>query len=336
MFDENQLIEVKWSNKTRKHYESKGYRLTKYGDTLLIKAKDLTHGSGQKVVVNCDYCHEDYYVQYVNYNQTDRKNKVSKDACNKCRTKKQHETTYNERAKKQFDRARKFCSEKDYELLTDESEYTGVSMTISYRCKKHGVQSSTLGNFIEGHGCIHCSYEERGKKCRHSIDYIISIIESYNDNKLLNPEDYIGSNEHNLIIECGLCGTTYETSFSDYVSNMQIRCYACSNKESKGEFAIRCVLNKYNILFSKGKTYDDCRDVRCLPFDFYVPEYNLLIEFDGQQHFGQYNNFGDYETVKKHDEIKNKYCKDNNINLLRIPYWDFNKIEEILLKELNL
>lgn len=80
-------------------------------------------------------------------------------------------------------------------------------------------------------------------------------------------------------------------------------------------------------------------------FDFHLPEYNLLIEYDGQQHYGPVRFFGteeDAEAVfnrtQESDKIKNQYCKDNNINLLRIPYWETKNIDTIInnyLQRLN-
>lgn len=72
-------------------------------------------------------------------------------------------------------------------------------------------------------------------------------------------------------------------------------------------------------------------------FDFYLPEYNLMIEYDGIQHFKE-RSFGNKEKLKdiqKRDEIKNKYCKDNNINILRIPYYNNDKIDEIISNHLQ-
>ena len=70
-------------------------------------------------------------------------------------------------------------------------------------------------------------------------------------------------------------------------------------------------------------------------FDFHLPEKNLLIEFDGKQHFNSIKYFGGEEGFKKtkaNDEIKNCFAKENNINLLRIRYDEINHIEEILNK----
>lgn len=73
-------------------------------------------------------------------------------------------------------------------------------------------------------------------------------------------------------------------------------------------------------------------------FDFYLPQYNLFIEYDGEQHYKpvKYYNQSDEEVEKnfkktqEHDKIKNLYCEENNINLLRIPYWEKENIETII------
>ena len=63
----------------------------------------------------------------------------------------------------------------------------------------------------------------------------------------------------------------------------------------------------------------------------------MCIEFDGDQHFYDKGDFSNsLEYIQNHDEIKNKYCAENNIKLIRIPYWKYPKIETILNQELNL
>ena len=73
-------------------------------------------------------------------------------------------------------------------------------------------------------------------------------------------------------------------------------------------------------------------------FDFYLPQYNLIIEYDGQQHYEPVRFHGDnveenertFKEIQEHDKIKNRYCEENNINLLRIPYWESKNIETII------
>ena len=79
--------------------------------------------------------------------------------------------------------------------------------------------------------------------------------------------------------------------------------------------------------------FDDCKKKRTLPFDFYIPLLNLLIEYDGAQHFESPEIFGGEEGLQErqeNDKIKNDYCSKNGIKLVRIPYTHFDQIETIL------
>lgn len=112
-----------------------------------------------------------------------------------------------------------------------------------------------------------------------------------------------------------------------------------NEKMSGGEKRIEKYLKRKNINFVWQKRFKDCRDKMPLPFDFYVPKYNLIIEFDGEQHYKETKKFGreSFEITQKHDIIKNKYCLDNNINLLRLTFDDLfhNVIEWALDNEIS-
>lgn len=296
-------------------------------------AKDLPLTSKVRIIVKCDYCGCEYETSFAVL-MSGRKI-LTKDACPHCAGKKASEVSKNKRAGKYIGMAREICNRYGYTLLTTENDYTNVKMDAHFICPKHGEQIMMLDNLIHGHRCIDCSYEERGNNLKNDIDYVKECIESVNGNKLLNPEDYKDTTMRNLDILCS-CGNVFTTSFSNYTKYGVNTCYSCSCKESVGEKRIREFLESCSINFEQEKRFDDCRDVKPLPFDFYLPNYNMIIEFDGQHHFEEIHNRTDYETTKRHDSIKNKYCENNNINLLRIPYWEGNHIKEILTKELNL
>lgn len=100
-------------------------------------------------------------------------------------------------------------------------------------------------------------------------------------------------------------------------------------KESKGEKFIADFLTKNNINFKREFIFENCKDKRGLPFDFYLKDYNICIEYDGIQHFE--NKFGTLDYIKRHDKIKNEFCQDNRIKLIRIPYYlDKNEIIKLL------
>lgn len=146
------------------------------------------------------------------------------------------------------------------------------------------------------------------------------------------------TNYNNIIIEvkCS-CGNLFYPKLSNFLNDVQHqrRCEICSKKMSNYELKTEKWLNENQIKYYKQYRFDNCRVKRSLPFDFYLPEINVCIEVDGEQHFREYNNFGKeaYKRCVKYDKIKTKYCKENNIKLLRIPYWHFykDKYEKILL-----
>ena len=115
--------------------------------------------------------------------------------------------------------------------------------------------------------------------------------------------------------------------------DMDAHCVLCP----KGEVAIYEWLKNKSIEFAQQKKFDDCKDKHRLPFDFYIPSMNTIIEYDGIQHYKPISQFGGDSALaytQRHDSIKTKYCEDNEINLIRIPYWDLDRIDEILTQKL--
>jgi hypothetical protein len=101
-------------------------------------------------------------------------------------------------------------------------------------------------------------------------------------------------------------------------------------KKSFGEQKIKELLEENNIIFEQEKRFKDCKDELPLPFDFYVNN-EYIIEFDGIQHFefkedSGWNTEEHLKITQKHDKIKNEYCKNNNIPIIRIPYTHLNDL----------
>lgn len=111
---------------------------------------------------------------------------------------------------------------------------------------------------------------------------------------------------------------------------------SCGNHKniSKGNYQISQILQNANIQFETEKIFPTCKDKTYLPFDFYVNN-SYLIEFDGIQHFQE--GFFNYEYTHNHDLIKNKWCKENNVPLIRIPYTHLKDLhlEDLLLETSN-
>ena len=96
----------------------------------------------------------------------------------------------------------------------------------------------------------------------------------------------------------------------------------------------RKYLKELNIEFESQKKFENCKDKRCLLFDFYIPKLNVCLEYDGIQHFIPFvraNSEKEFEALKKRDVIKNEFCQSNEIRLIRISYYTKRtKIKDIL------
>lgn len=332
MFDENQLVKILWNNTNQAWYTNKGYHFTKRNDEFYVYAHDLTPHSAVMIEVICDYCGEKYISAYSTV-ITGRKYN-GKDACKHCAALKANEISMKKRAAKKIGAAEQICKEKGYNLLTTQEEYTSVKMQIEFVCPRHGKQSMLLDNFLRGHECRQCAYEKVGTSLKFDSATIKEIIDSTDGNCLLNPEDYINTVTSNLKIRC-TCGNIYTTSFTNFRKKGVTRCETCSRKESSGEKQIREYLDLNGINYIQEMRFDECRRHKPLPFDFYLPQYNLIIEYDGVQHFDDIK-FMDHVKTKESDEIKTEFCQNRNIDLLRIPYWEKDNIEKIIDSKLNL
>lgn len=139
--------------------------------------------------------------------------------------------------------------------------------------------------------------------------------------------EYLGGSKWSCQCECGNIVT--RTTGTLRKGNC-----SCGCESSKGESALRKLLQELNISFEQEKTFDVCRNPktgRLLRFDFYLPEYNCCIEYDGRQHTGVNGSFADSEgaeNIQYRDWIKTTFCQDNNIGLVRIPDYQYSNINK--------
>lgn len=143
---------------------------------------------------------------------------------------------------------------------------------------------------------------------------------------------------------CSECKSEFWVSVEAWKKHLKTRCNKCANLESNLEIKVRKWLENQSIDFIQQYRFNNCRNKKPLPFDFYLPKLNVCIEVDGDQHFkigakvkGIVFNKEKIEKVQYNDNIKTQYCMDNNIELIRIPYYAFHtngKFEEILRDKL--
>lgn len=133
------------------------------------------------------------------------------------------------------------------------------------------------------------------------------------------------------------CGIEKDVLGSSLRNGLSLSCGAHANV-SKGNEKIKELLTQANIAFEMEKTFSSCKDVKMLPFDFYVNN-SYLIEYDGEQHFNPIgsNDLFDYDYTVYHDQIKNQWCKEHAIPLIRIPYTHFKNLilDDLLIETSN-
>ena len=211
-------------------------------------------------------------------------------------------------------------------------EYKNMSTCIECYCEKHNMTFYPPPNrLLKGSGCYYCGTEKLSINSTMSQSDFEQRVKISNDN-LTVISNYSGL-MNDVRVKCNKCGYEWVLNAYSLVKN-GTSCRKCSFSY-KGEDKIISILRDADIEYVHQYKFTDCIDKRPLPFDFYLPKYNLCIEFDGQQHFSP--KFGDenYKNTIYHDSIKNDYCKKNNIHLLRIPYYKSDIIKELIFDEIE-
>ena len=219
-------------------------------------------------------------------------------------------------------------------------DYETAKQKVIITCPIHGDFPQTPDHHLRGKGCPKCG------------DLIVpnrkSLTDFLNNSKIVHGDkynydkvDYKGANT-DVIITCSKHGDFTQTP-SKHI-NAEQGCPSCN--ESKGEKLVNDLLLKNKIQLVRQKRFLDCVNTlgkkKCLPlpFDFYLPDLNTCIEYDGEQHYKPVMTFGGEEAFKRlqgRDKIKDEYCKKNGIKLIRIPYtMKTEEIEPYILKELGI
>lgn len=207
---------------------------------------------------------------------------------------------------------------KKYPHITAIGKYYGMSKETLFYCSKHDVQwLSTPDNILRGHGCKMCGFEKMSvKNKRQHEEYLDKLKEKSAPVDII--EEYKGANVK-VLHRCKKCGYEWKATPGNILyGNMCPKC-----KTSRGEREISAWLDSHSIEYTVQKKFSNCADKKPLPFDFYLPSYNALIEYDGEQHYRPVEYFGGiktYEKLKYHDMIKDQFCAENNLHLLRISY----------------
>lgn len=207
-------------------------------------------------------------------------------------------------------------------------EYVNAKTAILHRCTIHNVTwKVSPDSVLQCGGCKQCHYEKIGNKLRKTHEKYVNELMIVNSN-IDVIEQYVDAKTP-ILHKCKIHNITWKAQPCHVLEGHG--CPRC--KESFGEKQISEWLYKHDIAYIPQKTFNDCKNKQPLPFDFYIPAYNLCIEYDGEQHFRSIEFFGGEKSFiqrQHNDKIKNQYCQDNSIQLLRIPY--FKNVEEELNK----
>jgi hypothetical protein len=224
-------------------------------------------------------------------------------------------------------------------------EYINMNQKLHIQCRCGNDFYTSFSKFKDRNKrhCKKCTTKIKRNLWNFDYDYVKNFIEveSKSGCKLLSKE-YI-NNSTPLKIQCS-CGNIFEATFSYFKSDRSPRkCLNCT-KKSVGENKINEYLSSQDIIFERQYTFPDLKSNKgiAIRYDFAIFDKNknlkYLVEYDGIQHFepvcfggiSKERALENFEQLKINDEIKNTYCKKNNIKLVRIPYWEFDNIENIL------
>lgn len=209
-------------------------------------------------------------------------------------------------------------------LSIDELVLNGTGAQWLCRCKCGRIRYATTGELNSGavKSCKICS-----KINKYSTDLSGMIVNN------IEVIEKVGKNYRNSAMWecfCRICGEYFITSAAVL---LHANPFSCGCVRSKGEQIIAGILKEHNIDFVKQKTFSTCKNKNRLRFDFWLPEYGVCLEYDGIQHYkksNEWDNDEKFATRKKNDKIKDQWCAENGVILIRIPYNKTNNIESIL------
>lgn len=207
-------------------------------------------------------------------------------------------------------------------------------------CPIHGdFYTSPRNHLRSSFGCPKCAYDHLAKKQTYSFDLFIQKAknkwgDTY-DYSMINESNYINT-KNKVPIICHKHGLFWQNP------NNHLYGQGCPHcKRSLGEDKVALFLDTHKIKYETQCIFNN-NNILCknnyFRVDFYLPENNTIIEYNGQQHYKEVLVFSErtLEQQKERDSALRQYCKESNINLIEIPYWDYDNIDGILKNKLKI
>jgi ssDNA-binding Zn-finger/Zn-ribbon topoisomerase 1 len=209
--------------------------------------------------------------------------------------------------------------------------YTNSRKKIIVICPEHGEFYPAPGNFLSGSGCPKCSIIEQHENQKKNVeDFINDSIKVHGDKYDYSKVVYYGGKSL-VEITCKKHGLFRQTPNNHQRGN---GCPSCNT--SKGENLIKLILSNLEIEYITQHTFDGLVDKRRLKCDFYLPNNNLVIEYNGRQHYEEVKSWGGesgLNEVRRRDELKRIFFKTNQIRLLEIHFSE-KDLENLIIRNL--
>lgn len=296
----------------KKSYEEVALYIKSKGCELLSNTYE---NSKTPLNVKCSECKKTYEVTYDHFKNT------KKYKCNKCSGK--HHYT--------IDDIKEIVSSESNCILVSKG-YTNNNGDIELKCECGNIFSTTLKIFKKGKKqCDDCTNKILSDKfCKSHEDFVKDVYSVFKDEFSVVGE--YKDMTRKVLMKHNVCGHEWDANPNDILYKKS-GCPKCN--ESKGEKRISNFLKAYNVIFISQYKIKECKYKKALPFDFAIFDSNnnlkFLCEYDGILHYrNKFNNVKEFNLTKMRDKIKNDYCRQNNIKLIRIPYYQIDEIEEIL------
>jgi hypothetical protein len=223
----------------------------------------------------------------------------------------------------------------DYSLVN----YINANTKVKIICPKHGEFEQQPNNHLFGQRCIKCMGDNVRKARISNLDEFISKSKKIHGDRYDYSQVKYKTGKDKVIIVCKKHGEFLQTPFAHSSNSMKQGCPFC--RISKGEDEVEKYLIKNNIEYIREHKFDKCfnpETYKKLPFDFFIPKYNLVIEYQGEQHYKKTGYFedraGGLEGLQYRDKIKKEFCSQEKINYIAISYKELNNIGIILNKKI--
>lgn len=218
------------------------------------------------------------------------------------------------------------CKEKGLDLPIE--DYINSRTKIKHKCSNGHIYKQIPNDHLRGKGCKECYIIEKTLRNNARKNQTLTTRQNAFLEKCIQlgvdePIDHstYKNSYTKLYFKCSKGHIYYQSPDMHTTKNRLTGCPICN--QPKGEKFIQKYLDNHNIIYESQKRFHDLKDKTYLSYDFYLPNYNILIEYQGIQHYEECNYFGGKEKFRNqqyHDKLKREYAKNNGYKLLELHY----------------